>query len=500
MNRWILGLRVLPLFCLAVAGCRPLPAPPPPPLAAVITSFTADKPQVFPGATVTLKYTTDLATEVVLTDQAGTVISTTGDAAAGEATVTPAKSTIYVLRAKGEGGTDGAFVQVAVGETMKEVLFVAVPTEIDPGQEAQLIFSAFRSTKVTITASTGIPLTVTGQSGVLTVKPTATTRYALKALAEAVVPVILDAEVKVRPVIKSFSADPPAAKSGDKMVFSWTTAAADGLTVEEASFGQLFASTDLADIAEGRFEWTVPGDMPGLDAGVADGGLPTLPTGFPLRFTLKAQSSDPAMTVSRALASYAGDGPRIDTFTVPTAVTQAKTFQVGWTTTNAVRVQLYADGLLVYEPLPGNTAAVAAGSVTFPAPTRETTFELVATSFQGASTRAAKKINVVLPPEVLTLTAPGSVATAGDVATLAWTTKNATRVLVQVKAGPLLYVTSIAATVAAGSTDLHPAVPTTFVLIAQNEAGDTAKMEKKVDVSAPATVSAVPTLPPRAPR
>jgi serine/threonine protein kinase len=78
------------------------------PAAPVITSFGASLPQITPGQTASLKWTTQNATEVRIDPGIGTV------SASGEHDVSPARVTTYVLTAKGSGGSTNAKISIGV--------------------------------------------------------------------------------------------------------------------------------------------------------------------------------------------------------------------------------------------------------------------------------------------------------------------------------------------------------------------------------------------------
>ena len=106
---------------LVLAQCTPVKAPPPPPDPPTIVSFSADKARVGSGEAVKLSYQVTGATEVVLLDQSGAEIALTGTPDQGEATTHPTRTSFYILRARGDGGRDLAFLQVAVSEPPREV-------------------------------------------------------------------------------------------------------------------------------------------------------------------------------------------------------------------------------------------------------------------------------------------------------------------------------------------------------------------------------------------
>src|SRR5688572_17168022 len=125
MKNWLAAC--LPLFTGSLLGCSAPQPPADPEAPPSITLFTASKQQANPGESVALSWTAERATEVSLTDQTGADVVTTGTATSGGATVTPTTTSYYVLRVKGDGGRDTAFVQVAVGEAVSELTFIPIP-------------------------------------------------------------------------------------------------------------------------------------------------------------------------------------------------------------------------------------------------------------------------------------------------------------------------------------------------------------------------------------
>src|SRR6185295_18893630 len=127
------GRTLFAALAAALVACSPQQAQTPPPVPPVITTFSADKTQVFAGQQVKLSFTVERAKELSLIDETGTTLMTSGDASKGEATVNPTRSSFYVLRATGDGGKDAAFVQVAVSEGLKNLFLVTIPAQIDSG-------------------------------------------------------------------------------------------------------------------------------------------------------------------------------------------------------------------------------------------------------------------------------------------------------------------------------------------------------------------------------
>jgi len=169
--------------------------------------------------------------------------------------------------------------------------------------------------------------------------------------------------VTVRPVIKEFSASPPAARQGQKIQLQWRTAGADGVVVKEATFGTLV--TTAADVVSGTYAFTVPSDFDGPSDGgtLPDGGTIVarpVPDNFPLRFTLTARSNSPMQEVSAALDSVVRDGPVINTFDAPSAVTENKPFTLKWNV-SAFRTQILLEGSPIFATVP---PAIASSTLT----------------------------------------------------------------------------------------------------------------------------------------
>jgi|GEM_PF-1675538 len=477
------------LALLATAACNSTRAGPPPPAPPSILSFSADKSSVNAGESVKLSFKTSDAKDVSLIDQSGLEIPVSGTVADGAAMVTPTKTSFYVLRVTGEGGKDSAFVQVAVNEGLKQVFLIAVPTEVSSGEPVELVWSALGGTNVTVKDSAGMTLAST-ESGTQTVQPEKTSTYTLRADGPTGM-LTATARVTVRPTIKEFSASPAAARQGQKIKLAWRTAGADGVVVKENTFGELVRTT--TDVAMGSYEFTVPTELgQSPDGGtLPDGGVfvsrPT-PDNYPLHFTLTATSNSPVQVVSAALDSVVRDGPIINSFDVPSAVSENKPLTLVWDV-SAYRVQVLLDGVPVFNSVP---PAIASGSLTLPGLGAQTEITLVAYDYLGLKATSSKVVTVVKPPKVSTFTLPMTITTAGSSASAAWTTMNATLLVLRIKNGPAVFTTQTAVQVNAGTATVNPADTTTYVLEAYNAAGDVDALEKTVTVQTPATTSATP--------
>lgn len=472
------------------SACPRAADPTPPEVLPVITSFAADKTMVTAGTAVKLSFTAERAKEVTLLDQAGNTIALSGDAAAGEATVMPTETSFYVLRVSGDGGRDSAFVQVAVNEGLRQVFLVAVPAEVNSGETVTVAWSALGGTGITLRDASGATLSM-AESGSLDLQPPRSTSYELRAMGVAG-PLTATAAVKVRPVVQSFTATPPAARQGEKLSFAWKTAGAESVRLTETTLGEIVTITSQASVDDGTFEFTVPTDF-SADAGMLpDGGTPAprpVPDNYPLLFTLTAQTTNPAQAVSAPLQTYVRNGPAIVTFDVPPFVTETKPVTVRWTTSNTHRAELLLDGAPVFATLP---PATANGSFTLPTVTADVAVTLVAYDFNGLSVRQTKTLKIAKAPKVNTFTLPMAVSSGGTATMAMWTTMNATSVVIRVKNGPAEFETQVSAMVNAGMTSLRPARTTTYVLEAYNDAGDKDVLEKTVMVTTPVIAGATP--------
>lgn len=171
----------LALASAALAACTQVVPAPPPPDAPRITSFTAAKTQLTAGEPVRLAFTATGAARVSLVDDQGQALQLEGTVTEGGVEVAPSRTTFYVLRATGPGGTTAAFLQLAVSEPLRDAFLIAVPPELEAGQAGQLLWSAAGASAVTLTERGGTAQALTGTSGVVTITPERSTGYRLSA-------------------------------------------------------------------------------------------------------------------------------------------------------------------------------------------------------------------------------------------------------------------------------------------------------------------------------
>ncbi|MGA9521241.1 MAG: lamin tail domain-containing protein [Myxococcaceae bacterium] len=474
------------LAFLLLSACSGSPKDPEPlPTAPTISAFQADKTRITAGESVKLSFQVENATAVELVDRDGQKVEVTGDASSGEAAVSPTSTQFYVLRATGAGGKDVAYVQVAVNEDLEDVYLVAVPPRVHAGEPVNLLWSAPHARTASIDTDTSGQLTLDASSGggAIEVTPSRTTTYILTASgADAQTTLTRAFKVAVDPVIALFRAAPAAALPGGEIEFSWQTGGASSVTLSEATFGELESWEASAQVDAGTFKWTLPATLPS--------GATAL-EGHPLKFTLAVHAVDPEVTVSREIKGYIGDGPRIDQFTAPRAVTAGKNITLSWNTTAASRLQVFARGVMIYEA-PANSSEVDAGSLTLPAPSTDAEVELRAFSHLGAFVTEKRFVEVVQAPAVSTFNVSGPIPSSGLASTASWTTSNADQVAIRVKHGAELFRTAEASRLASGSTEIYPGLTTTLVIEAWNKAGDVATLEQRVVVTTPDPVSSTP--------
>jgi hypothetical protein len=505
---------VLATLLLFVAACPAPEKPKPPPSPPAITSFTVDKSAIRRGERVTFNFTVERAKAVELIDQTGAPVATTFDdlTGVGSAQATPTRSSFYVLRAEGDGGRDGAFVQVAVDEGLQSVFLVVVPQQTRPGERVDLLWSAAGGRNVRLTAGTRTLSMM--ESGSATEAPSFTTTYTLSGERADGSLSTQSATVTVLPVVESFTATPPAAKQGEKITLAWKTAGAETVVVEEATFGRLVSTSMNVEMGTvdfevpfffadaGFFDAGTPDPDAGLlpDGGVADGGvdagvvLPPVPTvrdGFPLRFTLRASTATPPQETVRAIDSRVGQGPIIDFFEVPEYGTRGRPLSFSWRTTGANRIELQANGLTVYAPLPNVNTTGSFRLGTFSA---DTSFTLVAFDFNGLQVSATKLVRVVPPPRIIEFTAPAATATATMKVTVNWRTADTSFLLLRLKNAPAFFREDAMLSVANGSRQFTVPVKGTYVLEAYNLAGDKATEQRTIDVGAPVAFTVTPDL------
>ncbi|MEW6435291.1 MAG: lamin tail domain-containing protein [Myxococcota bacterium] len=463
---------------IVAAGCSPRPENPlPPPPAAHIKSFTVSPGSVArPGDRVTITWETENATSISL-EQVGAGPVAGATATSGSATVAVEASTVFVLTARGEGGTDARSAGVSLATQSSSVLFSALPSEVAAGQSASLVWYAPGAQAVSLTEVGGAAIDVRGQqeSGVVTVTPTQDTSYELTVDGTA-----HTVAVSVKPVIVSFGLQGAAPAPAGSVTVAWETRGATHLTLtRDGATTPVLEETDLAKIASGTFTDTVPADVP------VDGVV---------TYVLKIEAGTRTTTQAAVIRVGAIDL----TLNVPNYAKVGQVVPMTWTSSGAESLTVAVDDQIVF--VASTEAEVRNGSYSVVGKAAPQQLELVARNSRGAETRKTATITPVGDITFNTFTAtPNTIATGGAPVTLAWNVTNARRVrLSQVGGG---FTTQVTGNQDTGTVDVYPNRPTvTYQLEADNQAGDAIVPQRvTVTVTTPGVITVSRKLPAGAP-
>lgn len=449
---------------LALAGCKVQQPPTVVPPAPRIEAFSASATLLAAPGEVTLSWQTANASSVSLAEASGGELGVAVDQLTGTFTVNVARSSIFVLVARGEGGTEARAVAVDVARESADLTLVAVPPVIAGGGATTLAWTAPGASSVTLRAGTEV-VDTRGQitSGALVVTPSRDTTWTLTDGTRTVT-----ATVDVQVALLSASANVAAAQVGDSVTLTWTTAGAERVIISSPGRGQLTEVTAADDVEAGTFADVVP----------------LRPVGGVLTYELTAESGSERM--SRTVTVFVSTGLSIARFDVPPVAAPAATIQVRWQTVAADAVEILVDGLKLYT---SPTAALAVqGGFAFMAPTGDFEVELVALNQRGDRVTQVAQVDSVGVPTSATLTASPASVPAGSPVTLTFAAAQARRVRITDSDGQAVFsVTGQSAE--AGTATVYPAANTTYSLSAENLLGDPA-----VTATVPVTVTGTPTV------
>ncbi len=445
-------MKALSIFVSALvllAGC-PAPVTPPAvvPAAPDITSFTTSAVQVDAGQTVKLEWTTTNATSVTLVQLDKGALPIDGAQTQGAYNHVIENDVVFVLTARGEGGSDSAITSVGINAPPDRLLFAAVPGNVQAGESASLVWSAPGATTVTLTGN-GAPVDLKGQvqSGTVTVTPSLDTTYVLDVDGRKAT-----ATVTVQPAIFSFTSEGSPAPGG-MVALSWQTGGATKLTLtREGVTTPLLIETDATKISIGGFTDPVPA---------------TLPADAVLNYTLVIERG--ANTVTRKAVVYVGAAPKILDFQMPAYAQVPGSFNVSWKTANADRLQVSFGGLVVYDA--PTKALVDLGNAVLPTPSMATQVELRATNARGGVLVQTKTISPVGAPVAIEFKADkAGITNGGEPVKLSWKITNARHVKIEI---PGRYVVSDqTGQLDEGSLTVYPnQASTTYQLTADNQVG-----------------------------
>ena len=381
----------------------------------------------------------------------------------GTTEVTVNAASLYVLVARGPGGSDARAVSVGLtGDALGEVTFQALPPIIAGGASATLAWTAPGATQVSITAD-GQALDLAGQrsSGAVPVSPKFDTTYTLTADG-----VDKTLSITVQPALITASLSPRAAEVGDAVTVSWTAAGAEKVTVSSPGRGQLHEATTPAEIQSGSFVDTVP---------------PTPADGVVVYELVAVKGTQ---TFTRTLELNVGTGIGITRFDAPAVAASGATYAVRWETRAADAVELKVDGVTVHRTTSAQTAAV--GLFAFTSPVADFSVELIATNTRGGRASQLAQVDAVGIPTSATLSATPATVAAGQPVTLAFASQEARRARIVDSQGQVVFsVTGQAAE--NGTATVYPSVDTTYTLSADNLLGNPA-----VTATAAVTVTGTP--------
>ena len=411
-----------------------------------ILSFTANPRTIIEGNETVLEWTTSDATEVTISDVAGTL-----DVAAGRTVVRPSETTTYTLTATGASETTPVTrtVTVTVHQEPEIVSFVAEEIPDTPGGETYtLSWTTRHATRVTI--DNGV--SASAANGSVTVRPWTDTTYTLTAVGRGgAVTETVDAAVAPRPSINQFETADDTIVSGERTTLRWTTGSADSVTITD---------NDPDTVDEDLYA--------GLSVSSSKFVSPTATTGDrTITYTLTVKNSAGVTVTATTALTVEPAPPTVTGFTAdPVSVGSGGRVNFTWTATGATSIVISAGGSNVYwtstsvEETEGATAVRPTGEVD-----DEITYTLTATGPGGTNANPpTQTVTIVAGPGIDFTATPDRVPSGGSV-TLRWTTTNATSVVIM-NGNTNVHTTTTSSQAARGSVTVMPTVDTTYTLTA----------------------------------
>ncbi|MBL8909821.1 MAG: lamin tail domain-containing protein [Archangium sp.] len=445
MNRTSTSLLVSAV--LTLSACRIEKPATQVPAAPSVEMFTASATSVDRGATVTLTWKVTNGTTIELREASSGALAVPTDRLEGSFDATVNERSLFVLTARGPGGSDARAITVDLNDSgATELNFQALPPVLPGGQSTTLVWTAPGAQQITLTAG-ATPVPTGGQltSGAVTVTPSFDTTYTLVADGQT-----KTLTVTVQPAVLTLVATPPALQSGEMVNLQWTAAGADRLQISSPGRGQLTEITAAAMIANGTFNEVAP----------------QLPPGSFLTYVVTALKGTESM--SKTVTVFVGSGLSIVRLDAPANAAGGLPYSVRWQTVAADLVQLKVDGAVVHQS--SSAATAADGQFTFTAPTRDFTVELVATDNRGGVRTRVAQVDSVGTPTALTLMAsPGSTTSGGQV-TLTWSCPEARRIRIVDSDGTAVFSAN-GQRAETGTVDVYPNATTTYVATADNSLG-----------------------------
>ncbi|MBS1859553.1 MAG: OmpA family protein [Acidobacteria bacterium] len=352
---------------------------------------------------------------------------------AAKTTFTAAAGQTYIFRlvvTDSLGLSASATTRVTAGTpaAARVIRFDATPSNVTAGQPATLTWIVEGATGVSINNGVGN----VALSGTTTVTPTATTTYTLTATGPsgnvtATATVTVGAAAAGNPQIVRFAANPLSIAPGQQTTLSWTTSGASTVSISGVGAVTPNGSTTVSPTQTTTYT---------LTATSADGKSVTAP-----------------ITVTVAPATI----PQIVVFSAsPQNIDAGSSTKLCWQINGATNIKI--------EPAVGSN--LNANDCATVSPTQTTTYTLTATNATG-QIQANATVNVG-QVRILSFTAdPVTSTAAGNPVTLAWTTSNATSVvLIGSELGPQTLSVN-------GSFVVSPITNSTYTLTAYGPGGQT---------------------------
>ncbi len=474
MSTHISGSRALltliaPVALLALTGCPKTPEPLPPPAdpAPRIALFTASTHELPEGGAVTLRWETEHAQSAQIVDTRQGAISGS-DTLSGSIEVQVTQTSLFILTAQGtRGRTDTAVVQVRAGPGDSEILFVAQPSVIARGEPVTLAWAVSRADDLRITDAEGNALDLGGQgaAGSLTVNPDEDSTWTLHSHGRTAT-----VDVRLRPDVTRFDATPKGAVRGQPVTLTWETTSATRVRLEDGEGRPLTQTEDPAEVAKGTWSFDV-------DVNEDRNKV--------FNFRLFAEGSTSEAVTSVPLAVYISGQSRVQQFDAARYVRAGQPFTVSWRTVEADRVQLLADGEVIYETLDARSAEV--GSTELQPLTKRTLLTLRATSVRGGFAEETKPVSPVGTTQVVSVTAtPSTITQGGEPVTLSWNLPSARRIRVEHSSDGTVF-NGIGDELEQHAITLYPNTTGTYTIVADNTLGDEVRPTQAVTVQQPAT-------------
>lgn len=442
----------------------PLPAPP----AAKVDTFTVTPSSVAkPGDMVTVTWATSNASNGITIEQVG--VGPVATAGASGSTMVPVQlNSIFVITARGEGGSDALSRAVTVGSVAGDVIFAALPGRIASGETVTLTWFAPGAQAVSLTEVGGSAIDIGTQkeNGTVTLSPPKSTSWRLTADARTAT-----AAVVVKPVVNEFSLASTPPVPGGMLKLAWRTSGAESLVLKRAgTTAPLLMEMTAANVASGEFTDTAPSN---------------LPTDGVINYTLEATAG--TVTVSTPLTVYLAGALRIQELNAPPYAKANSDVSVSWRTQGAASVRLLVDGALRYQ----STTQANTDQGNYPlrmgsAPSKIT---LIARNAFGGEVQRERTIGIVDTVGALTFTVtPTALPSGGAPVTLTWSAPGARRVRV-VENGLLPVAQALDLVAESGTAQAWPNTPTTtYELYADNTVDPPLYAKATVSVAAPVTM------------